>query len=112
MTFPFGRTVTVRSTTVAAEPDTYGNDVLTSTSVDVHGCVVWPRESSELAGGRDTVTSGLNVLAPPGTAVKATDQVTVDGVTYDVDGEPAVWGPSPFTGTQAGVLVTLTRVTG
>lgn len=96
--------------------DGYGNDVLTETSVAVPGCVVWPSAASssdELTAGRDTVITGLTVLAPPGTAVAPVDRVQVPGYdgTFDVVGQPADW-TSPLTGSRAGVQVSLRRVTG
>jgi hypothetical protein len=31
---------------------------------------------------------------------------------WEIEGEPGVWGPSPFTGNVGGVEIALTRVTG
>ena len=115
---PLPTTVTLHR---AGEPtqDDYGNDVATLTSVPVPGCVVWPSDansggSNEQNQARDTVITGLTVLAPAGTVVAATDQMSVPGYgePFDVVGLPASWGPSPLTGTHAGVQVSLRRVTG
>lgn len=110
MNFPFGETVTLRTRTVTGH-DGDGNDVYGSTSSTVPNVPVWPRNSSELVQGQDTLIVGLWVLLPPGTDVSAVDVVTVYGKDYSVDGEPGLYR-SPFTGTDAGVQVALTRVTG
>lgn len=111
MTFPDGETVTLVRRTRAPDPDQFGNDVYTTTQTDITGCVVWPRGSSEVPQGQDTVTSGLTVLLPPATAVEAVDAVIVHGDRYEIDGEPAIYH-SPFTGRDPGVEINLTRITG
>jgi hypothetical protein len=108
--YPFGETVTLLRSTVTGQ-DGYGNDVRTETEVEVAGCAVWPRGSTEQTAGRATVIVGLTAVLPPGTAVAATDRMRVRGLVYAVDGEPGVW-TSPLTGTEAGTEVALTRVTG
>lgn len=111
MTFPGGETVTLTRRELSPTPDEFGNDVYTPTPVAVAGCVVWPRTSSEDTNAADTITTGLTVLLPPGTDATAVDAVTVRGATYEIDGEPGVFR-SPFTSTDPGVLINLTRVTG
>lgn len=54
---------------------------------DVEGCVVLPRTSLEEGKGW-VVVDGRMVIAPYGSDILASDQVSVDGVTWDVDGEP------------------------
>ena len=83
---------------------------------DIDGCVVWPRDanasgSNEHLDGRDTVIVGYSALLPPGTDVKATDQIRWRGSVYDVIGEPGVY-TTPFSGTDPGVTISLQRVTG
>lgn len=109
MTFPFGDTITLHSRTVTGH-DTYGNDVYTSTDSTVVGGFA-PAGSAELTQGQDLVTTTPSVYLPAGTNVAAVDQVTVRGVTYDVDGSPQDWR-HPFTGWQAGIVVRLQGVTG
>lgn len=111
MTFPFGETVTLVRRVKAAEPDQFGNDVYTPTSVTVTDCVIWPRGSTEDAQGRDTITTGVAVLMQPGTAVAGIDAVLIAGQRYEVDGDPQTFR-SPFTGRDPGVLLNLTRITG
>ena len=105
-----GKTVTLLSR-AATGRDSLGNDVYTDTSTNVAGCIVYPRGSQELVQGQDLVTDGLTVLFPPGTAVKATDRAVVDGVTYEVDGEPSVWS-NPFVSIADCVQANLKVVTG
>ena len=54
---------------------------------NVVGCAVLPRTSHEEDRGW-VVVEGRMVIAPYGADVLASDQVSVDGVTWDVDGEP------------------------
>lgn len=89
--------------------DRYGDIVPgTGEQIPVHGCVVAPRGSS----GEDnkfasTVYVGLTAYMPAGIDVRPTDQILVQGVPYDVIGEPAShrhplgWNP--------GISVTLNR---
>ncbi|MGY1439532.1 hypothetical protein ACW4TY_31310 [Streptomyces reniochalinae] len=91
-------------------------------SFDVPGCVVAPRAETPPVGGpeqtgRDTVIVGITVYAPPGTDVRTTDRIQVDGeryedVLFEVTGEPGDWGHSPFTGTRGPVQFAADRVTG
>lgn len=112
MTFPNGETVTrIRPPVIDVGT---GDPVPGSgAEVDIAGVVVWPRgDSSELNDGRTTVIIGLWMLAPAGTDIEPTDKFRVRGDVYDVEGEAAEWGPSPLTGTSAGVQAALTRVRG
>lgn len=105
------QTVTVRRPTPTT--NRYGDTVTGTTVTDtvVRGCAVSPRQSVELHGaGRDGVIVGLTLWAPPGTAIAAGDQVLVDGVSYDVDGEPGEW--TSRGGRKRGVQVALTRTAG
>lgn len=103
-------TVTLVSRTRSGT-DAYGNDTWTTTETAIGGCVVWPRTSSELVQGQDTVIVGLNLLAPAGTVIQPTDQVKVAGTLYEVDGQPGDW-TNPFTSWDAGVQVALKTVSG
>lgn len=97
--------------------DADGNDTFATGSVEYSGLPVWPNSggsytnSREATGDRDQVITGINVLFPYGADVAAIDRVTVYGLDYEVDGDPARYH-NPFTGTKAGILVTLKRVTG
>lgn len=92
--------------------DDDGNDVYTDTVVS-RDAVFAPGGSSEQVQGGDLVTTVPTVYLPlPAPAV--VDRMTVNGVTYDVDGVPQVWGPSPFSTWQPDypVVVRLKGVTG
>lgn len=94
--------------------DRYNNTVIdwsSPASVDVAGCAVAPRASSEENAGRTAVIVGLSLYAPAGTDILPTDRVVVRGVTYEVDGEPGEW-VNPLTGARPGIEVALKRVTG
>lgn len=110
--FAFSRSVSLLSVAATGQ-DAYGNDATTPTTTTIPGAVTWPRTSTEDADGtRDTVIVGLTVLVPPGVAVAATDRFLIDGVAYEVDGEPFDWSVNPFTDSRAGTQVDLKRVTG
>lgn len=93
--------------------DEYGDPIAGEpTSATLDGCSVAPRLSTEVsAPGREAVLQGLTLYAPYGTDIEHTDRVTVDGVPYEVDGEPGSW-KSPFDGWEAGVSVALRRAAG
>lgn len=57
------------------------------TQHSVEGCAVLPRTSNEQDKGW-VVVEGRMIIAPHGSDVIADDRVVVDGVTWDVDGEP------------------------
>lgn len=54
---------------------------------DITGCAVLPRVSHEEERGW-VIVEGRTIIAPHGSDVLATDQVRVDGETWDVDGAP------------------------
>lgn len=113
MQFPFGETVTLHTSGLTLQ-DEDGNDVSDpdwDVTTTLTGVPVWPRNASELVQGQDTLITGLSALLPAGTVVTAIDSVDVYGQSYEIDGEPGIF-QSPFTGTNPGVLVNLTRITG
>lgn len=109
MRYPFGDTVILH--TGATTTDDRGNEVFTWTDTTVTGCPVWPRNSSESVQAQDQRITGLWIMFPPEVPVTASDEVTVRGVRYQIDGEPGLYS-NPFTGTVAGYQVALTVVTG
>lgn len=108
--FPYGDQVTVLTKGVTGH-NTYGNDQFGTTATAVVLGAFAPAGSVELTQGQDLITTQPTVYLPAGTAITATDQVTVRGVTYDVDGIPEDWR-HPLTGWQAGIVVRLQVVTG
>lgn len=53
----------------------------------IPGCAVLPRTSFEQESGW-VIVEGRMVVAPYGSDILATDEVRVDGETWEVDGEP------------------------
>lgn len=109
MTLPFGETITVIR---PPAKDKFGDPVAGSAAeTAVPGCAFWPRTTTELLNGQNTLIEGLDVFFPPGTDVRATDRLRITGLIYEVDGDPGVWR-SELTGTDAGIQASATRVTG
>lgn len=102
----YGKTIAIVPQTV----DKYGNRTA-GVAVTVPGCVVYDTPGAEAVHGQDTVTYTATVLAPPGTVVEPTDRIIVDGVTFEVVGNPIVW-VSPHTGESPGVQINLRVVVG
>lgn len=78
------RTITVKR---KAKVDRLSTATTTPTTHDITGCSVLPRTSHEEDKGW-VIVEGRMVIAPFGSDVEATDQVIVDGKTWEVDGEP------------------------
>jgi hypothetical protein len=99
-----------------ATRDRYGNPVPGyAAPVDVGVYVVSPRQSvEEDEVGRRPIITGLTVYAPLGTVVAAHDRVIADGLTYEVEGEPAVWDGNPHSARRShgGVQFNLVRSEG
>jgi hypothetical protein len=82
----------------------------TGAEVDVEGCSVQPRISTEATDGRDTVISGLIAYIPAGTDITATDTIRWRGDAYAVDGDPGFW--DDLGGVADHIEVALRRVAG
>lgn len=93
--------------------DQYGDPTAgASTEVVLPDAFLAPRTSEELtANGRAGVIVGWTLFAPYDTDLVFTDQVKVDGVLYQIEGEPGRWR-NPFTGWEPGLQAALTRVEG
>ena len=103
MWFRNGVTVTFLKRTVTGV-DVKGNDVYSDTTMDVPYCVLDQGASAEVVQGTEQVTTDVTVYAPPGTDVGAFDAFIVNGVKYEVQGNPA--SPvSPFTSFQGPVEI-------
>jgi hypothetical protein len=103
----------VRVRTTPGGVDAYGDPVAgTEDRTTLDGAFTAPRTSDELTDrGRAGVIVGLTLFAPYATDLVYTDQVEVDGVLYDIEGEPGKWR-NPFTGWEAGLQAALSRVEG
>lgn len=106
---PFPQDVTLITRTKSGT-DTFGNDTYTETLSTIKGAVA-PAVSTEVTAAGETVTTHPTLYAPPGTTITSIDAVQIDGLQYEVDGEPEVWN-SPMTGEQFGIAAHLQRVTG
>jgi hypothetical protein len=95
----------------------YGEDVdVTRAGVVVgtlHGVGFDPGTSydSPDLGRPERVVSAPSLLAVYGSGVQASDSVSIDGVTYYVDGHPKAY-KSPLTGRAHGDVITLTLTEG
>lgn len=77
----------------------------------VRSCIILPRESTrEIDGRQATVISGLVVYAPPGSDIRATDEVTARGARWRVDGEPGDYRSAG--GQRKTLAINLERVVG
>lgn len=73
---------------------------------------VAPRSSANIDDrGRAGVIVGLSLFAPYGADIVHGDQVEVDGVLYNLDGDAGQW-KSGLTGWEAGCEVALVRAAG
>ena len=58
----------------------------------IEKCLIVPRTSTEEGRG-EVIIEGKNIFCPPGSDVQANDEVTAQGVRYEVDGVPGFFGP-------------------
>lgn len=97
---------------VAGALDAHGNPIdswLPAVAVEVYS--IGPRTQIEPETGRTLVVEGLTVYAPPGTAIGPLDRVVIDGVEFEVEGDPADWTRGSF-GWAAGIALNLKRAEG
>lgn len=110
MTLPLLGTPITIVTRTRSGVDAFGNDVFTTSTATVAG-VFAPAGSVDNVQGEDVIVTQPRVFLPAGTTVTGIDAVEVDGVTYEVDGDPNVW-VNPFTGVAPGIQLALRRVAG
>jgi hypothetical protein len=107
----FGESVT-RLRPVASGTDRYENPTFTDSSTTLTGAAFAPGGAVEpVEVGRASVVTSPSLYFRSTVDLLATDRVVVRGITYTVEGDPAVW-VSPFTGETRGVSVSLRRVAG
>lgn len=95
MTVPFTIPISLIGRAATAE-DTYGDDVLSDAPPVVVAGVFYPGTSGENTEGQDQVITQPTVYLPD-VDLTAVDAVIVNGVTYEVDGDPLNWPANPFT---------------
>jgi hypothetical protein len=107
------RSVTRRRAPIITDPR-YGDELAdwaNATTLVITGCALQPGPATEFTDPtRRAVTTGWALFAPPGTDLAAGDRVEVDGLTFEVDGEPADWAAPG--GRADHVAATLIRVEG
>lgn len=117
MDTPFTETVTLLRESVTGQ-DSDGNDVRTGTEIEVPDSIFAPGGTTELIQGEDVVISNptiyLGMADSDGNAVTplATDKVRrANGDTYDIDGQPQIYPPNPYTAEQVRPVLRLENVT-
>jgi hypothetical protein len=108
--FPHGSTVTVIRRTLTGR-DVKGNDVYSEARQDVGNCSVQGGASTEVAIGTEQITSDVVVYMPEGIELDALDVLEIDGLRYEIQGEPSHY-QSSFTGTIGPVQIRANRMTG
>lgn len=85
-------TITVLRAPIIA--DDHGNDKRDwahASSTIIDGCDAQPQGSQETLVNEDQTLIAYLVLAPPGSDVRSTDRVELNGRTFEVYGVPGVW---------------------
>jgi hypothetical protein len=109
---PFGvKTVTgIRRT--EGTPDKLGVPARVETTFDIPGCSFQPlAKPKEDLGNVDLTQSAWKLFAPAGTGLTATDAVRIDGLVYEIVGDPHEW-PDPVTGVTDHTEIWLRRANG
>lgn len=75
--------------------------------VEIKGVIPYPRTSSELDEGGTVIGENVFVPGDAGAAIKSTDNVTLRGVRYALDGKP---GDYRKAGRRKGVILVLKGV--
>jgi len=102
----------VRIRPTASAPDRYGNPTTTDTETTLTGAAFDPGGSREpVEVGRASVVTTPKLYFQSTPDLTSSDRVRVRGLTYTVEGNPAVW-ISPFTNVTAGLVVELKAVAG
>lgn len=92
--------------------DKYGTPLSGDTRTNLDGCFVAPRSSEDTDDrGRQGVVVGMSLYGPYGTDLVHTDLVEVDGVRYELEGDPGQW-KNPLTGWEAGFEQAIRRAAG
>lgn len=108
--FPYGDKTTIITVVDTGEKDEFNQPIVSTTTVTVKGSYS-DTETVEGPNGIGQVVSRPHVILPAGTVIDSTSQVTVRGVTWQVDGRPEPL-TNPYTGWNGGVRVNLTATAG
>lgn len=89
------RTGVLRHRTQTGPPGRAGDATWQWTETDLENVYVEQTAAEEVVTGETTALSSHLGVLPSGTVIDASDELIVDGVTYEVLGHPArVWEPS------------------
>lgn len=91
--------------------DEYADPVSGSTSTtELRGCLLAPDPTAvQDDRARDGFVARQVLYAPAGTDLLHTDQVGIDGVPWDIEGQPEDWSRP---GRRAGIVARLKRAVG
>jgi hypothetical protein len=106
MDFPYGVTITLRSTTTTE--DDLGNETTVTVESSWGPCAVAPRYATESVDPRVPPVIVGKVVYGPAVAINSDDTLVIEGVSYQVDGLPGEW-INPFTGWAPGIEVPVKR---
>lgn len=84
------RPVTIVQRSLSGTEDAYGNDVATEALIKTVGELQQVRRDEPTGEGETTRTDWLLIL-PAGTPVRTGDVATIDGLEYELVGDPAIW---------------------
>jgi len=93
----------------AGRPDEFGDNPSTPDDLEITGCEMIPRGSSENDDRESTVITGMTLVAPAGADIKSTDKIEHLGISYEVEGDVARYRKR---GREVQVIAALKRVTG
>jgi hypothetical protein len=107
---PYSQTIILVRRELSGQ-DEYSNDVYTDTEHSLDYCVVQPSSSSEVTQWTEQVSTDITVFVPYGTVVTALDALLIDGIKYEIQGDPQSWR-SPFSGNTSPMQIRAAVVTG
>ncbi len=93
--------------------DKYGDSITSTASrTALTGCLIAPTAAATVVErGRDGTVTERTLYGPADLDLLHTDQVEIDGVPYDVEGDPGTWQHASGYG-RGGVEVKLRRAVG
>jgi hypothetical protein len=91
VTRPFGRQIVTAVRRTWGALDELGVPARIDTPTEVAGCVFQPLATSEQLSDVDQVTTRWRLMLPASVTLSATDAVIVDGLVYEIDGDPVLW---------------------
>lgn len=106
---PHGETVTRQRGVPATDPysgEETGLDWSSPVELSVPRCAVDPSKTRETFDtNRNAVVTDYVLWTDGVYDITAADRLVVRGVTCEIVGKPAIWGPNPFTGDVPGMEI-------